>query len=94
MGEFLRLCLLAVEDVEHGTDITNQKTTRWQDLNGVAYMDQKVTDKLMQRLSKFLDADTIVELMTLIAFQNMSSKFNSAVDAPPQGFCQSPAIEK
>lgn len=31
--------------------------------------------------------DDIVELTALIAFQNMSSKFNSALDIEPQGFC-------
>ena len=37
-----------------------------------------------------VDEDGIVELTGLIAFQNMSSKFNSALDIPPQGFCKSP----
>jgi hypothetical protein len=30
----------------------------------------------------------MVELTGLIGFQNMSSKFNSALSVPPQGFCQ------
>ena len=29
-----------------------------------------------------------VDLSALIAFQNMSSKFNSALEIEPQGFCQ------
>jgi hypothetical protein len=32
----------------------------------------------------------MVELTGLIAFQNMSAKFNAALDVPPQGFCQLP----
>lgn len=36
------------------------------------------------------DEDAIVELTGLIAFQNMSSKFNAALDVPPQGFCRLP----
>jgi alkylhydroperoxidase family enzyme len=39
-------------------------------------------------LRKHFDDDTIVELTALIAFQNMSSKFNAALDVPPQGFCK------
>lgn len=31
--------------------------------------------------------DAIIELTALIAFQNLSSKFNAALDVPPQGFC-------
>ena len=56
----------------------------------VTYSDQQVTDDLMQRLSKFFDDDGLVELTGLIAFQNLSSKFNSALDVPAQGFCKVP----
>lgn len=37
--------------------------------------------------------DAIVELTGLIAFQNLSSKFNAALGVPPQGFCSLPAQE-
>ena len=56
----------------------------------VTYSDQQVTDELIDRLKRFFDEDGIVELTGLIAFQNMSSKFNSALDVPPQGFCKLP----
>ncbi len=56
----------------------------------VTYTDQQVTDELMERLKTFFDDDGIVELTGLIAFQNLSSKFNSALDVPPQGFCEIP----
>ena len=35
--------------------------------------------------------DEIVELTGLVAFQNLSSKFNAALDVPAQGFCRLPA---
>lgn len=35
--------------------------------------------------------DALVELTGLIAFQNLSSKFNAALGVPPQGFCALPA---
>jgi AhpD family alkylhydroperoxidase len=53
----------------------------------VTFSDQQVTDELVQRLRKYFDDDGIVELTGLIAFQNLSSKFNSALDVPSQGFC-------
>jgi len=56
----------------------------------VTYTDRQVTDELMQRLKDFFDDDGVVELTGLIAFQNLSSKFNSALDVPPQGFCKLP----
>lgn len=48
---------------------------------------RSVDDALMARLRQHFDDDAIVELSGLIAFQNLSSKFNSALDVPPQGFC-------
>ena len=54
----------------------------------VTYSGQQVTDELIERLKGFFDDDGIVELTGLIVFQNLSSKFNSALDVPPQGFCK------
>jgi AhpD family alkylhydroperoxidase len=56
----------------------------------VTYSDRQVTDALMATLNEHFDEDAVVELTGLIAFQNLSSKFNSALDVPPQGFCQIP----
>lgn len=56
----------------------------------VTYSDQQVTNELMERLKAFFDDDAVVELTALISFQNLSSKFNSALDVPAQGFCKVP----
>ncbi len=53
--------------------------------------DQQVTADQIERLKNFFDEDAIVELTGLIAFQNLSSKFNAALDVPPQGFCNIPS---
>ncbi len=50
-----------------------------------------VSDDLRQRLKNQWTDDSIVELTGLIAFQNLSSKFNAALDVPSQGFCMIPA---
>lgn len=47
-----------------------------------------VDDGMMGGLRKHFDDDAITELTGLIAFQNMSSKFNAALGVPPQGFCR------
>jgi AhpD family alkylhydroperoxidase len=49
-----------------------------------------VSEDLRQRLKQRWSDDAIVELTGLIAFQNLSSKFNAALDVPPQGFCSLP----
>ena len=51
-----------------------------------------VDDALMDRLRRHFDDDAIVELTGLIAFQNLSSRFNAALDVPAQGFCSIPAL--
>jgi alkylhydroperoxidase family enzyme len=55
--------------------------------------DLRVNDDQVKRLRSYFDDDGIVELTGLIAFQNMSSKFNSALGAPAQGFCKMPSAE-
>lgn len=56
----------------------------------VTITDCHVTDELMARLKQHFDDDGVVELTGLIGFQNLSSKFNSALDVQPQGFCTLP----
>lgn len=56
----------------------------------MTYTERVVSADLMERLRKHFDDDGIVELTGLIAFQNLSSKFNSALEVPPQGFCRMP----
>jgi AhpD family alkylhydroperoxidase len=53
-----------------------------------------IEERLMERLKEHFKDDTIIELTALIAFQNLSSKFNSALGVPPQGFCRIPTREK
>lgn len=55
---------------------------------------QDIDDACFARLQERFDDDAIVELTGLIAFQNMSSKFNSALRVPPQGFCHLPALQE
>ena len=51
---------------------------------------RRVDDATVEQLRLYFDDDEIVELTGLIAFQNLSSKFNSALDVPAQGFCRLP----
>ncbi|HEX9703599.1 MAG TPA: carboxymuconolactone decarboxylase family protein [Rhodospirillales bacterium] len=52
--------------------------------------DGRLDDPLFERLKNRFSEDAVVELTALIAFQNMSSKFNSALGVPAQGFCRLP----
>jgi len=52
--------------------------------------DRRVGEELIVRLRKHFDDQAIVQLTALIAYQNMSSKFNAALGVPAQGFCAVP----
>lgn len=54
----------------------------------MSYVNQQVNEDYFNALKSYFDEKIIVELTTLIAFQNMSSKFNSALGIEPQGFCR------
>lgn len=49
-----------------------------------------VNDALRNRLKSRWSDKEVVELTGMIAFQNMSARFNSALDVPSQGFCSVP----
>jgi AhpD family alkylhydroperoxidase len=53
----------------------------------------RVDAELRERLKARWSDDFIIELTGLIAFQNLSSKFNAALDVPAQGFCSLPGAE-
>jgi uncharacterized peroxidase-related enzyme len=47
-----------------------------------------VPPELRRALRTAFTGDAIVELSALVAFQNMSSKFNAALDVEPEGRCR------
>lgn len=49
-----------------------------------------VDDGMFARLREQFDEQAILELTALVAFQNLSSKFNAALAVPPGGFCAHP----
>jgi uncharacterized peroxidase-related enzyme len=58
----------------------------------VTRSDARVSEDQVARLRRHFDDDALVELTGLIAFQNLSSKFNSALGVPAQGFCSLPRV--
>ncbi len=54
----------------------------------------RVTDELSARVKAEFGEEAMIELTGLAAFQNMSAKFNAALDLPSQGFCRMPPERK
>ncbi len=80
----------AIEQWQESELFDNKERVVLEYVEAVTYTDQQVDDDLSQRLHEHFNEDEIVELTGLIAFQNLSSKFNSALDLPAQGFCRLP----
>ncbi len=53
----------------------------------VTFTDRQPTDAHFEHLRQYFDDDAIIELTAIIAFQNLSSKFNAALGVKPHGFC-------
>jgi uncharacterized peroxidase-related enzyme len=56
----------------------------------ITLVERRVDEALMAAVRAHFADDAVVELTALIAFQNLSSKFNSALGVPAQGFCRLP----
>jgi uncharacterized peroxidase-related enzyme len=54
----------------------------------MTFTDREVDDGLFDQLKELYTDDEIIELTATVAFQNMSTKFNSALGIPAQGFCK------
>ncbi len=77
----------------------------WRDLSGFAAQERlaleyaeamsatppTVDDAMMARLQSAFEPAAIVELSAVVALQNMSARFNTALDANAHGFCISAA---
>jgi AhpD family alkylhydroperoxidase len=82
--------LWALEDWRASNLFSERERIALEYAEAMTRSDLEVTDELMARLKRQFEDDAILELTALIAFQNLSSKFNAALDVPPQGFCRLP----
>ena len=84
--------LLALEDWRGSNLFSARERIALDYVEAMTRADVEVDDALRARVSEHFDDDATIELTALIAFQNLSSKFNASLAVPPQGFCRlSPA---
>ncbi len=50
-----------------------------------------VSDDVFEEVRRHFDENAIVELVAMIALENMRARFNRALEIPSDGFCQLPA---
>ena len=79
--------VIEIENWRQSTLFDDKEKVALEYAETVTLSDLTVTENMMVRLHNSFTEDQIVELTAVIAFQNMSSKFNSALAVPAQGFC-------
>jgi AhpD family alkylhydroperoxidase len=82
--------LWALEDWRASNLFEERESVALAYAEAITRSDREVDDGLMAEVRQHFDDNAVIELCALIAFQNMSSKFNSALAVPPQGFCRLP----
>ncbi len=77
-------------DWKNYADFDEEERLALEICEAMTFCDQEVGPDLIARMKLQFDDDYISELCGLIAFQNMSSKYNAALAVPAQGFCKLP----
>lgn len=93
-SSFLQKLSISIEKITELSNFETNKLFSEKERVSLAYAeamtrtDKHVDDKLFQRLREQFNDDEIIELTATIAFENLSSKFNAALEIPSQGFCK------
>jgi AhpD family alkylhydroperoxidase len=82
--------LAALERYESSPLYTEREKAALAFADAVTITGRPITLPLRQQLRGHFSDDAIIELNALIAFQNMSSKFNVGLAVPAEGFCNLP----
>ena len=80
--------LLALSDWKTASVYSGSEKAALLYAEGMTNTPCQVDDACFNALINYFDEKAMVELTALIAFQNMSSKFNTALAIAPQGFCK------
>jgi AhpD family alkylhydroperoxidase len=79
--------LAQLADFEASELYTQREKSALAYAEAVTHSNQQPGAKDFERLRAHFDDDAIIELTALIAFQNLSSKFNAAIGVQSKGFC-------
>jgi AhpD family alkylhydroperoxidase len=79
--------LLAIAEHAASPLFTERERVALAYCESMTYTNRRPSEQDFASLRQHFNDDAIVELTALVAFQNLSSKFNAALHVPPQGFC-------
>jgi alkylhydroperoxidase family enzyme len=79
--------VLAVANWEEATLFSERERTALAYADAMTATPPCVSDELKAALKTHYDEKALTELTALVAFQNLSARFNAALDIPAQGLC-------
>jgi alkylhydroperoxidase family enzyme len=79
----------ALSDFENSVLYSERERAALAYADAMTDSNRKPNAKMIELLRQHFHDDAIIELTALIAFQNLSSKFNAALGVQAQGFCRS-----
>lgn len=82
--------LAALDDYERSALYTERERAALAYAEAATDPARRVDEACFARLRAHFDEQAVLELTALVAFQNLSSKFNAALGVPAQGFCALP----
>lgn len=82
--------LEALDDYEKSPLFSEKERAALAYADAITITGRTVEEALIARLKPHYGDDAIIELAALIAFQNMSAKFNAGLGVPAQGLCKMP----
>ena len=77
----------AVSDWQGSALFTEQERAALAYAEAVTATPPQVDEALKRDLKRLFTDETITEMTALVAFQNLSARFNAALDIPAQGLC-------
>jgi AhpD family alkylhydroperoxidase len=80
--------LQALPAFEQSALFSEQEKAALRYAGAVTHSEREVDAAIISNLRRHFDDQGVVELAALIAFQNMSSKFNAALGIEAHGFCE------
>ena len=77
----------AVNDWQNSTLFSEEERAALAYAEAVTATPPQVDENIKNQLKRHFSEETITEMTALIAFQNLSARFNAALDIPAQGLC-------
>lgn len=82
----------ALAQFANGVEFSEREKAALEFAEIVTRGERRVDKQIIAKLRQHFDDQAIVELAALIAYQNMSSKFNAALGVEAHGFCAIPPL--